>query len=98
MGKKNKLKQRNLKNKSEDKKLAYFKKNMYKFNSGTLKRIQLPKLSNKKQIEYLQKELNKKYKAELRWTCHHCATSLLFDDAAVSDDELIDTCSSAKRK
>ena len=59
-----------------------------KYNNGKLSREQLKRLPNDKKKEYIYKELVKKFGNNVKYTCEHCATSLLYNDGYVSDDQL----------
>lgn len=76
---------------SDDKKQQYFKKiENTQYKDGTLSRSNLSKLPHVKSFDYLKKELEKKYHKTVSFTCVICAERLLYDDARVSDDELIE--------
>jgi hypothetical protein len=67
----------------------YLKKEIYRYNAGTLRKDELHKISIQKANEYLKNELKKKYKTDVSFHCFHCATNLLYDNGCVSDDELL---------
>jgi hypothetical protein len=93
---KNKIHQQNNKIKSDAKKDIELNKIKHKYENGSLSKLELNKLKHDKINEYLQKELSKKYNNDVKFHCVTCATTLLFDDGAITDDELLNTTNANK--
>lgn len=67
----------------------YYQRNKQKFNSSGLSREEIHKFPPEKRLEYVHRELNKKYKTDqIKCDCVHCCLSALFEDGYVSDEEL----------
>lgn len=58
------------------------------FASGTLSKDQLWRIPNDKQVEYVQRELDKKYKKHVTFGCFTCSVNALYDSGYVTDEEL----------
>lgn len=75
--------------KSNEKKEKYYLREINRYQNGELRKDELNKLNFDKQNIYLKKELSKRFNKNVIFKCHHCAVNLLYNNGAVSDDELL---------
>ena len=70
------------------------------FMNGTLSQMNLQQIPFDKQNLYLDRELKKKFKTEAlgKMDCRSCCESALYDNGAVTDDELSKLSDTYKKK
>ena len=73
------------------KKEKRFQKIKDEFDKGELTREKLLTLSGGRQLEYLRKEIAKKYETnDIDFSCTHCGITVLYTDSGyITDDELL---------
>ena len=71
------------------KKEKNFNKLKDKFEKGTLTLAEYQKIPLEKKMEYLTKEVKRRYKQDIKVTCERCGSTLIFNTGGyISDDDL----------
>lgn len=69
-----------------------------RYAEGSLSEEDVRQMPSKKQTEYLTRELKKKYKSEIKYSCEECAITALYrDNGYITDEELIE-CTGLRHK
>ena len=92
MGKLNENKELSKQKLSDEKKEKYYRSMKHKYENGSMRKEEIPKLTHERLILYLEQELQKKYpkyQEKVNVRCHHCAVSLLYDDGYITYEELL---------
>jgi len=72
------------------KKQKYLEKKRNKFNSGILSIDELYRIPIEKRIEYIKRELKKKFGGNINFKCPHCASITLYEnDGYITDEDLL---------